>query len=1349
MRRAALQEAQSKRSWQWDPGIGGSNRGGGNNNNSGSDRNPVFDGSLGSNEYGGLVTINFGNRKVSGEEAEAYIAAAGTAASSMRGNEYLVLEQLNKAGLGLSNAEAEGLTTAQQIQKIKTKTVDSADDRKLGQMGRIFTGGHGRALQQNAQYLKQVSTSAGIATAVSGDDVLSSQLDQLPKQDEFMAYTKLKEGGGYSKAQLEEKIFNSDTYGEMQDKVSKSLEKYDEALQKAEKATGKSSETEGKLAVAKEAQLVRFAKAERESYMANQMFSHTGSARDEKIALNKQEALQKAASGVRTSSQALATEQGRSTFGKGMENVVKSAFGGWNLMYMSRLANMAGKTITRGEEEWSKYASTGRAVESAVFGTPDEAYVAPGLWSDMSKRLASSGALPAFQEDSAKSGLGGSFGSMIASGVMTGAGGYAMATQGLFGLTAAAGPALGMAGVAAAVGANIYGHASRPGEAINKSAAYIAKGQGLNALWSSVGVGYGSTANIEAGLAPGVSLDYDPIEWAPNSWNRTREFLAKSEAAGTSSQIKAQAAEAVVAGDIGTFESLYGGATGSEMGDLSSVGGNLAEYLALGDNAQLAFAYQAQAMAGGKSVDTASYTRAFGMAGEKGIQGLQQLGMTSGLGALDVSDLIGSFTDLFGDEGVTSAQAQKYMTALAAPLPSGMMTAWGHSGPDGLGDYARELSEYTSAPQADRFINQAQAYAGASRYGGTRYDVADLQISAQDMLRGDETFLSEGWSDNKKFVEDRNTSMALRSSELQNRMIGFGGSQDTLKAFGDIYGPGQMSNASQLVGMADQRAAFGLSNNWGAGDFNASTVAIAGAQVGVAQQLVGQGVGWQAAGRTATRVQSMYQAKYVGGSAQFNAGAMAVAQHEGYNPMQQLGVGSQIGASFGNLQTMEVSTAPLSGITGLFQKFQHGVSDEDWESLVPYLEANEVDLGGEAAQTLKTEGITGMNRAQGDFSRRQAGIAAASAQLSFAFTTGVGLGSYKTVDPRSGKRFNIPKGGAWGLQERGMELGWEQQDWSLSMQSQQQSMQQSQFMQNMGMQREQQTTQRGWAVQDWGYQDQTRDLQWGWKQEDFQESNRFMTGRQRTISERQMGRDTIMHNLESEQIDTGRERQQETWDMEDKKHQMSISHFEEQQTLQAENLKKMQEFYAENKQLQIESFELQKAQFIEQNALQRASAANMQEYADAMTAIQEAMADRAAGQAFGAYGEDAQPGDADFDGDRIGVDALSTMGGSVAEALVGAEMTVGLNEGTAEQQKVWNTAIIEGLGTIADHTSQPQQLNLSVQLPSGDFAEFTLNLIKGELAGISGGKASNVQVNMTSTRYQRSQVKGGLKEGGR
>ena len=118
------------------------------------------------------------------------------------------------------------------------------------------------------------------------------------------------------------------------------------------------------------------------------------------------------------------------------------------------------------------------------------------------------------------------------------------------------------------------------------------------------------------------------------------------------------------------------------------------------------------------------------------------------------------------------------------------------------------------------------------------------------------------------------------------------------------------------------------------------------------------------------------------------------------------------------------------------------------------------------------------------------------------------------------------------------------------------------------------------------------------------------------------------------------------------------------------------------------------------------------------------------------------PGDPGFDGDRIGVDALSSVGGSVVEALVGSELTVGLNEGTTEQQKVWNTAIIEGLGIIANNTAQPQQLNLSVQLPSGDFAEFTLNLIKGELAGISGGSGSNIQVSVPNTRVDSRPPRG-------
>ena len=201
-----------------------------------------------------------------------------------------------------------------------------------------------------------------------------------------------------------------------------------------------------------------------------------------------------------------------------------------------------------------------------------------------------------------------------------------------------------------------------------------------------------------------------------------------------------------------------------------------------------------------------------------------------------------------------------------------------------------------------------------------------------------------------------------------------------------------------------------------------------------------------------------------------------------------------------------------------------------------------------------------------------------------------------------------------GLQQQSMNLGWAhtQAQWKIQdkqialsnwYQTQQFGLQQQQINQskeNIGIgnaiQQQQMTLTRSWAKEDWGYQDQTRNMQWGWKQEDFAEESRFMTGRQRKLAERQMGRETTLHNLETDQIDKTRARQEELWKLEDqrfdlqKKQQtesldmqqkqldLQKKYFEEQKKLQAEQIKEERKYQKEQQKIQQEQLNLQKKQ---------------------------------------------------------------------------------------------------------------------------------------------------------------------------
>ena len=243
-------------------------------------------------------------------------------------------------------------------------------------------------------------------------------------------------------------------------------------------------------------------------------------------------------------------------------------------------------------------------------------------------------------------------------------------------------------------------------------------------------------------------------------------------------------------------------------------------------------------------------------------------------------------------------------------------------------------------------------------------------------------------------------------------------------------------------------------------------------------------------------------------------------------------------------------------------------------------------------------GQQGMQAWQNQFSYNQAmaqiGVQLKGIALSEAFTTGKGLSAYGFAEG----------GGFWSIEDRQRELSrrqqeasFENQEWNMRQQEKRLALSEKYYGQNLALQQTQRTMQRSWTQQDWSYQQNVRDLQWGWKQEDFQENVRFMTGRDRRLAERQMKRDTIMHDMEGDQIERQKDRQQELWKLEDTRFSIDKKQHEESVKMQREEMahdkamfEQSKRFYAEEKKLQDESTRLQRAYYMEQNKLQRESA---------------------------------------------------------------------------------------------------------------------------------------------------------------
>jgi hypothetical protein len=234
----------------------------------------------------------------------------------------------------------------------------------------------------------------------------------------------------------------------------------------------------------------------------------------------------------------------------------------------------------------------------------------------------------------------------------------------------------------------------------------------------------------------------------------------------------------------------------------------------------------------------------------------------------------------------------------------------------------------------------------------------------------------------------------------------------------------------------------------------------------------------------------------------------------------------------------------------------------------------------------------------------QAGLQLEQLQLTRAFQTGVGIGGYSGItNPQTGQPFGFHTGrfgvnvrgvggftteggGLWGAQDAMRGLGWMQQEWNFGRQRDQLQMQDRFWQENFNLNRRGAMMQRPWRREDWRYQDQQRAMQWAWRQEDFQEEQRFMTGRDRRLGERQMARETIMYGLEGEQIDKQRERQEDLWKLEDERFMIQEAQHREQLKFTEEGIKVQERFYEERKRLEQEQVKLTRAYYTEQMKLQ-------------------------------------------------------------------------------------------------------------------------------------------------------------------
>jgi hypothetical protein len=97
-----------------------------------------------------------------------------------------------------------------------------------------------------------------------------------------------------------------------------------------------------------------------------------------------------------------------------------------------------------------------------------------------------------------------------------------------------------------------------------------------------------------------------------------------------------------------------------------------------------------------------------------------------------------------------------------------------------------------------------------------------------------------------------------------------------------------------------------------------------------------------------------------------------------------------------------------------------------------------------------------------------------------------------------------------------------------------------------------------------------------------------------------MGRETIMHGMEEEDIERQRAQQKEAWGLEEQRFRLVNEHYKEQEMFQKEGIKRQEEFFERRKKLEEEMVDLQRTYMLEQLKLQEQSIGAQAEYAKLM-----------------------------------------------------------------------------------------------------------------------------------------------------
>lgn len=870
-------------------------------------------------------------------------------------------------------------------------------------------------------------------------------------------------------------------------------------------------------------------------------------------------------------------------WGSRVSGAVRNLIGGWGMMYMGHLASMPFKAMGAGFQEYEKY---GAETQAGIGGHLPGAgqFQSMQMEIDRNKLRTTGTGFGAFEMfTSRQSAMTRDVGaSLIGGAAVYGLATYASAPVGALlgigsGALASIAPWLAGAAVVGTAAYQQYQYAQNPDRAIYQNVTGRLAGT-FNPNWSTM-------------LVPEGTQTAKDIEYAIGQMyagNQENEYVAREDAASPSARAQ----------EVGFDESFGEGTKSSRGRTYSLTQEQLAKsFQAMGTDPRFAnydptmVSEAATRLWTGKNMSDENIKKLVGSQ-MRGVNP-QSIGsaLLSGFGKQITAEAmtgVGGAELLVADAGLNLYQAQNVQTgagvmgSLSIPYRGFMQSALGGS----MISQASAMEAYTRSANLG-FVQTESALAQSAYERGQTRDNKFIEAGEMSPERAREIHRRQQREQMGLQMFDQAETLGLNADEY--RQVGQYGSQQ------------ELALAQSAINMAPGANALG----WNANRLDAfarqsvQNQGIASMQLSVGNRFAAV-TGNSQENMIASTMSTYAGANYMSRLTNFDPLAIAqlAMQSPGSSPIQQmvtmdvnkageitglpwgttsLNMGNipdtQVAQTvWGGNQQSAVVGAMTGGFTDPYGQTQYGQRAAQW-----YMR----DLSRQASQASFGYQIKGMD-------------------LALAFQTGVGLDQYHTVDPRSGNQFNLRPGGMWGVEDDQRSLQHEQQLWQFDTQRKQMDMQDRFFYEERSMQSRQMGMQRGWAREDYGYQDSMRSMQWGWKKEDFEENVRFMTGRDRKLAERQMRRDTTVHDVEGDQIDKSRSRQESLWKLEDERFETSKRQYEEQKRFQLEQMNKQEEFYYRGKELQDAQLELTRAYFIEQQKLQREAAGAQMHFAEEM-----------------------------------------------------------------------------------------------------------------------------------------------------